>query len=114
MQLCVHSNVGNNNFYEIKTNHKDRYMLMHSCCCNSFILLSGFDPKLKMIQKPFENEVRKSTWKKILFPSSLPFFLFGLLAHFLSPFLSFSFLGRPNPSWQLLLPPISSYLPLTL
>jgi len=32
---------------------------MHSCCHNSFIVLNGFDPKLKMIQKPFENEVRK-------------------------------------------------------
>jgi hypothetical protein len=56
-------------------------------------VLSGFDPKLKMIQKPFENEVRKSTWKKrILFPSSLLFFLFSLLAHFLSPSSHF-------PSW---------------
>jgi hypothetical protein len=59
MYLFVHSNLGNNNFWEIKINHKVSNSLMHSCCHNSFIVLNGFDPKLKMIQKPFENEVRK-------------------------------------------------------
>jgi hypothetical protein len=56
MQLYVHSNVGNNIFCEIKINHQDRYMLMHSCCSILFIVLSGLDPKLKMIQKPLEND----------------------------------------------------------
>jgi hypothetical protein len=67
MQLCVHSNVGNNNFCEIKINHQDRYILLHSCCSILFIALSGLDPKLKMILKPFENDFRKR--EGIPFPS---------------------------------------------
>ena len=47
-------------------------MLMHSCCSISFIVLSGFDPKVKRIQKSFENESRKLIWKVNYFSSPLP------------------------------------------
>jgi hypothetical protein len=73
-------------------------MLMHSCCCNSFIVLSGFDPKLKMIQKPFENKVRKLTWKKKNSLSQLPpIFPFRPAGPFPFPLPLIFFLGPAQP-----------------
>jgi hypothetical protein len=42
MQLCVHSNIGNNNFCENKTNHKISNLFMHTCCCTLFYAMSSF------------------------------------------------------------------------
>ena len=55
MYFCVHLNLGKIIiFIEIKIYHKSRNMFMHSCWCIEFIVMSGFDPKLKMIQVAFE------------------------------------------------------------
>jgi hypothetical protein len=83
MQLCVHSNVGNNNFYEIKSKYKDRYMLMHSCCC-TFILCCVVSTNSEQEFKSIQNAFGKSIWKKKRKSLSLPhlFFTFGPLAQF--------------------------------
>jgi hypothetical protein len=39
-------------------------MLMHTCCCISFIVMSSFDPKLKMIQNHLKMNLEKLYWKK--------------------------------------------------
>lgn len=68
MYLCEHANIGNYNFYQIKSKHKDR------CCIFIFVLI-GFAPKLKKFKTHFENAFKKS-WKKgiPLLPPSLPLF----------------------------------------
>jgi hypothetical protein len=60
MYLFVHSNLGNNNFWEIKINHKVSNSLMHSCCHILFIVLIGFDPKFKRVSKTLKSGFGKS------------------------------------------------------
>jgi hypothetical protein len=83
-KLGVHSNVRNNNSYEIKINHKVSYMLMHSCLCILFIVLTGFYPNAKRFKNhlkiELENQFGKRKENFHLFHS--PSLTFGLLARF--------------------------------
>jgi hypothetical protein len=58
--VCI-SKIGNNNFYETKINHKVSYMLMHSCRCILFIVMTGFIP----ILKGFKNHLKLSLKNQI-------------------------------------------------
>jgi len=48
--LCIFKPRENNIFIEIKIHHRVSNMFLNSCWCIEFIVMSGFDPKLKMIQ----------------------------------------------------------------
>jgi hypothetical protein len=51
--VCI-SHIGNNNFCEIKINHKVSDILMHSCYCTLFYVMSGFD----LNAKSFKNHLK--------------------------------------------------------
>ena len=53
-----------NNFCETKINHKDIYMLMHSCCSILFNMLSGFDLNSKGFKNHLEMNLEIDLEKK--------------------------------------------------
>jgi hypothetical protein len=73
-------------FYEIKINHKVSYMLMHSCRCILFIVVTGFYPNAKRFKNHLKMELENQFGKR-----KENFHLFH------SPSLTFSLLARFTP-----------------